>query len=134
MFCGVCTLEATMCAAEEGDLRLISRLDINGFATGALQVFHDGAFGAVCSNNFGPSDADVACRQLGFVGGAPLPLALDRRGFVDDPDMRQQLQVHSPLVCRNASQQGNGLMCGGLRITALSLSPCHPHRGTFTMT
>lgn len=64
------------CNAEEGDLRLADRIDINGFATGALQIFHDGAFGAVCGNNFGPPDASVACRQLGFAGGTNLPLAV----------------------------------------------------------
>ena len=66
-----------MNAAEEGDLRIIKRVDINGSATGALQVFHNGAFGAVCNNQFSAVDADVACRQLGFNGGTPLPLALD---------------------------------------------------------
>ena len=52
-------------------------MDINGFATGALHVFLDGAFGGVCINNFGPRDADVACRQMGFVGGAYVRDAVD---------------------------------------------------------
>lgn len=62
-----------------GDLRIVDRLESNGFVSGALQVFIDGAFGAVCASNFGAVDADVACKQLGFVGGAALPLAIDRR-------------------------------------------------------
>lgn len=57
-------------------MRLVGRMDVNGFVTGALQIFVDGAFGAICSTSFGLPDADVACRQMGFVGGAFLPLAI----------------------------------------------------------
>lgn len=57
------------CCAEEGDLRLVARVDINGFATGALQVYVGGAFGAVCNSGFSHTEAAVACRQLGFVSG-----------------------------------------------------------------
>lgn len=63
--------------SQEGDLRLAGRVDINGFATGALQVFIDGAFGGVCVSNFGTRDADVACRQMGFAGGTYVPHAVD---------------------------------------------------------
>lgn len=59
--------------AEEGDLRLAGQVEINGFVTGALQVFIGGAFGAVCFTTFDSTDADVACRQMGFVGGAYVP-------------------------------------------------------------
>lgn len=78
------------CFAEEGNLRLVGRVDINGFATGAIQIFLDGAFGAVCNTNFGPAEADVACRQLGFVGGTYLPFALNDRVT---PDFQRQFQV-----------------------------------------
>eukprot|EP00892_Ulva_mutabilis_P004104 jgi/Ulvmu1/2065/UM121_0006.1 len=58
----------------EGDLRLVSQVVANGFTTGALQVFHDGQFGAVCNVGFDAVDAAVACRQLGFpAGGFALP-------------------------------------------------------------
>ena len=59
---------------EEGALRLVSRVDVNGFATGAVQVFMDGAWGAVCTAGFDDVDAAVACRQLGFTAGLRLPL------------------------------------------------------------
>eukprot|EP00892_Ulva_mutabilis_P008801 jgi/Ulvmu1/6293/UM288_0001.1 len=73
----VAALQATACTAqpgrpEEGQVRLVSRVDINGYATGALQVAVDGEFGAVCSQFFNDVDAGVACRELGFVGGAVL--------------------------------------------------------------
>lgn len=59
-----------MCSAgEEGAARLVSRVDVNGYVTGTLQVFFEGAWGAVCGSNFDDRDAMVACRQLGFSGG-----------------------------------------------------------------
>eukprot|EP00892_Ulva_mutabilis_P005573 jgi/Ulvmu1/3388/UM016_0004.1 len=90
---------------EEGDLRLVSRVDINGFATGALQVFHNGAFGAVCDNQFGPAEADVACRQLGFIGGADLPLAI--RGNVPTAQQRSAIEaILAPMVLENVACNG----------------------------
>eukprot|EP00892_Ulva_mutabilis_P001727 jgi/Ulvmu1/11555/UM078_0048.1 len=58
--------------AEEGELRLVGRVDVNGFATGGVQVFLNGAFGAVCTQNFGAPEARIACRQLGFPSGVVL--------------------------------------------------------------
>ena len=87
--------------AAEGDLRLVDRVDINGFATGALQVFVDGSFGAVCSSRFSHEEAEVACRQMGFVSGRAI-----RDFFVLDsrnprraaPENRQALQVQIYVV------------------------------------
>eukprot|EP00892_Ulva_mutabilis_P006521 jgi/Ulvmu1/4240/UM191_0013.1 len=50
-------------------LRLVSQVITNGFTAGALQVFHDGDFGAVCNVGFDDEDAAVACRQLSFSTG-----------------------------------------------------------------
>ena len=56
-------------AGEEGALRLVGVLEVNGFVTGTLQVLCDGAWGAVCRAFFDDADAAVACRQLGFPSG-----------------------------------------------------------------
>lgn len=56
--------------AEEGDVRVVDEVAVNGFVTGALQVFQGGRYGAVCSTGFDDADAAVACRQLGFPGAA----------------------------------------------------------------
>ena len=58
--------------AAEGELRLVSRQQRDSATSGALQVFCDGAWGAVCNANFGNNDALVACRQLGFTTGVPI--------------------------------------------------------------
>lgn len=55
--------------SEEGAVRLVSVVEVNGFTTGTLQVFCRGAWGSVCNSNFDDVDARVACRQLGFVDG-----------------------------------------------------------------
>lgn len=40
---------------------------------GRLEVFFEGSWGQVCAGDFGPADADVACRQLGFEAGSAGP-------------------------------------------------------------
>lgn len=58
---------------------------MNGFATGTLQVFLNGAWGAVCTASFGNSDALVACRQLGFAAGGRIALDSSFRSSNPDP-------------------------------------------------
>eukprot|EP00892_Ulva_mutabilis_P004969 jgi/Ulvmu1/2844/UM144_0009.1 len=92
----------------DGDLRLVDRVDINGFATGALQVFHDGAYGAVCSNNFDDTDAHVACRQMGFIGGANLANALARsRQSLFNADTNDIKEIIAPYVLENLNCTGS---------------------------
>lgn len=54
--------------AEEGDVRLVAEVEVNRSSTGAMQVFRDGGYGAVCAAGF--SGAAVGCRQLGLLGPA----------------------------------------------------------------
>ena len=47
-------------------MRLVDRLDVNGFATGAVQYFSRGRWTPVCSFGFDENERAVACRQLGL--------------------------------------------------------------------
>ena len=77
----------------EGDLRIVDRIDVNGYATGSLQVFLNGAWGAVCSSAFNRIAADVSCRQLGFSGGTFVPNAIRQRSFEFRQQERAEIQV-----------------------------------------
>ena len=67
----------------------MNRVDVNGFANGHLQVFCEGAWGAVCSSNFDDLDALVACRQLGFTTGFAQRLPRFSNRIESDPVRRQ---------------------------------------------
>eukprot|EP00892_Ulva_mutabilis_P005895 jgi/Ulvmu1/3678/UM017_0093.1 len=93
----------------EGELRLVSREDINGYATGAVQVFLGGQWGAVCSARFDDRDAAVACRQLGFLSGTAanrpgdfffVPLVQGRR-----PEVAEVVEV--PFLLENLGCSGS---------------------------
>ena len=110
-------MQICLCYAGDGDLRLVGRVDINGFATGALQVFIEGAFGAVCNTAFGPVDAGVACRQMGFAGGTALPLVLDVGESVDyiRPEIEVLLLFHPTGLHSRTSVQMHLFASGSLQ-------------------
>ena len=53
----------------EGALRLVNSNDASPdtlFSAGRLEIYLRGQWGTVCLDGFDFSEADVACRQLGF--------------------------------------------------------------------
>ena len=50
-------------ACNDGDLRLV---DGNTTREGRVEICFDNVYGTVCDDQWGPLDAAVACRQLGF--------------------------------------------------------------------
>lgn len=56
-------------AQNYGDLRLLQgdRTD-SSFSAGRLEIFINSTWGSICADNFNMTDANVACRQLGYQG------------------------------------------------------------------
>ena len=54
-----------------GELRLVNSENNHiNVSLGLLEVFINEVWGTVCNHGFDYYDADVACRQLGFLGAA----------------------------------------------------------------
>ena len=51
-------------------VRLVSQAGNTSHQAGRLEIFFNNQWGAVCNDSFSITDANVACRQLGFSSGA----------------------------------------------------------------
>lgn len=56
----------TYVAGSRGDLRLVSN-DPSSPESGRLEIFLNNAWGTVCMIGFDVYEADLACRQLGYL-------------------------------------------------------------------
>ena len=67
MYSSFIVLLHIVCA--NGDIRLSEGRDDD---EGRVEICYNASWGTVCDNMWGPTNADVACRQLGFSStGAP---------------------------------------------------------------
>ena len=53
----------------DGALRLVG-LSSNNATAGRLEIYLQGEWGTVCDDGFSSTEANVACRQLGFLHAA----------------------------------------------------------------
>ena len=61
-----CVLADTTDSGTEGDLRLIGG---TGNGNGRLEIYRNGRWGTICSNDWDKNATQVACRQLNFTVG-----------------------------------------------------------------
>ena len=53
----------------EGQLRLVQgNYTTSALTSGRLEIYRSGQWGTVCDDSWGQTEADVACRQLGYTG------------------------------------------------------------------
>lgn len=60
----------------DGDLRLSDGNTSENSASGRLEILVNGQWGTVCSVDFELSDANVACKQLGYKSAAHIIIGL----------------------------------------------------------
>ena len=58
------------CAFEENDDLRVEGTSLKN--VGHLEICHNGTWGVICGDNWGETEAQVACRQLGFSSGRAL--------------------------------------------------------------
>ena len=73
MHCFMCMIQYQFFAAltikepRYGDLRLVRGTVTDGtFSSGRLEIYVNGQWGTICDDYFDQTDANVACKQLGF--------------------------------------------------------------------
>ena len=60
----------TVLAQLQGSIRLNNDGDQARINSGRLEIYVNGIWGTVCDDGFGLTEANLACRQLGYNGSA----------------------------------------------------------------
>ena len=99
---------------------------------GRVEIFHRGSWGAVCDDRWDVLDAEIVCRQLGFLLGAE---AATKGSFYGESDLpivmsgvsckgTESRLADCPFVCTNSRQCNRsneaGVICKPCKDTALT--------------
>ena len=61
--------ESSNLGSKYGDVRLVrGTVSDQKFSSGRLEIFINGEWGTICDDHFDLTDANVACKQLGYSG------------------------------------------------------------------
>ena len=114
-FVKVALWHAAECAAAvEGDVRLVNETSIANWQVGRVEVFFEGSWSQVCSAGFDGTDADVACRQLGYGVGSS---AASATGVSEELSVYPEVAITLP-DCNGS--EASLLACGGEVPTGIS--------------
>ena len=103
-------------------VRLVDK-DNHGLPSkGRVELFHNGAWGTVCDDNWDLRDANVVCRQLGFAGAVAANTSAAfgaGRGKIWMDEMRCRGNESSLMECRHSGwginncghSEDAGVMC-----------------------
>jgi serine/threonine protein kinase len=83
----ICSLTNT--SLKQGALRMIDKLDTQSayLYSGRLEVYINGTWGTICSDGWTINEANVACRQMGFVRATPEDWSYNDTSSVSNKEM-----------------------------------------------
>ena len=97
-----------LCAANEGRLRLMEGASGPGYQYGRLEILLRGFWNTVCDREgFTPDSAQVACKALGFDGGAALEFRQEHSSSGGENEVRVRVRMpkklHTPCLRMHTS-------------------------------